>query len=294
MRNKIVYITAILIGVSACSGNQDITTDDSSLFSLCVSMANTYVNSRETRSSASATDVLNFTTTLTTGDQIGIYGIRHGEIIYDNIPYQVEDATGKCSPVDINHALSRSGGMTYVAYYPYRANLTMSNNFPNNDATNAALMGKVKDLFTIDNDQSTQDKLLAQDLMMGYDVNADDGLTFNLEHQLALIAVEIYSDPASLLSPAKPSTYTIGGNTACAINDIYYAITQLDTSDKATLNFEFSNSGLPTSTINQSVSGADGKLTSYRMQVNGHYVVSLSSLVNATEAAHVRRTVETH
>ena len=121
------------------------------------------------------------TTTFASGDNMGIYAFSaDGEVLYNNVQftYNGENWTG-------TQDLYLYRNATYVAYYPYNAELG-NETIASEDA--------IKNYFTTNfsYEQNTADLYEAADLMMAEAEPDDEGnLNFSLGHQFAMIEINV-------------------------------------------------------------------------------------------------------
>lgn len=158
-----------------------------------------FVSSTETRTPIED----GYKTVFKGGEQIGITAIKNNAVYngMDNVPFTYDATTGTWAPSNNNvPQLYYYPGITYIAYYPYDANMNGKKSEQ-----------EIIDAFTPQADQSTYAAYTASDLMTGTGtVTGSDGaytITFNLQHRMAMIAVKamdncITSDGYEYSSPA--------------------------------------------------------------------------------------------
>ena len=173
--------TALLCG---CTQEEDLTRAAQPLPSVTATIGGfSSHNGVETR----ASDV-DYVTTFTKGDQIGISAITDdGVLLDDNIPYTYDGT--KWTPADASNTIHNYnyGGVTYFAYYPYSSTMSGANSEK-----------KIIDKFSPETWQDTYAGYTASDLMTGAgtitDANTDaPKMTLALKHQMCLIVVEVKS-----------------------------------------------------------------------------------------------------
>ena len=127
------------------------------------------------------------------GDSIGVFAIKDGAIMdnIDNAKLVYNMSSGSWNPVG-NGTLYWYDGVSYVAYYPYRKNITIDLS-KGMDGAIASLTGNEK--LQPAKDQSTTEKHIASDLLVATGVPAIDnssGIILNLlfQHQFALLVLQ--------------------------------------------------------------------------------------------------------
>lgn len=181
--HAILFLFTVLL--CGCTQEEDLTRAAQPLPSVTVTIGGfSSHNGVETR----ASDV-DYTTTFTKGDQIGISAITDdGVLLDDNIPYTYDGT--KWAPADVSNTIHNYnyGGVTYFAYYPY-SSTTMKG---------LKSEKEIIDAFSPASDQHTYAGYTASDLMTGAgtitDANTDaPKMTLALKHQMCLIVVEVKS-----------------------------------------------------------------------------------------------------
>ena len=127
------------------------------------------------------------------GDSIGVFAIKDGAIMdnIDNAKLVYNMSSGSWNPVG-NGTLYWYDGVSYVAYYPYRKNITIDLS-KGMDGAIASLTGNEK--LQPAKDQSTTEKHIVSDLLVATGVPAIDnssGIILNLlfQHQFALLVLQ--------------------------------------------------------------------------------------------------------
>lgn len=123
------------------------------------------------------------------GDSIGVFAIKDGAIMdnIDNAKLVYNMSSGSWNPVG-NGTLYWYDGVSYVAYYPYRRNITIDVS-KGMDGAIASLTGNEK--LQPSKDQSTTEKHIVSDLLIATGVPAIDNssriiLSLQFQHQFAL------------------------------------------------------------------------------------------------------------
>lgn len=145
-----------------------------------------------------------YTTTFTTGDKIGVFAVKDGKLINENVPYTYDgtDWTG-------NGFYYKE--TQYFAYYPYDPNL----------GTGITSSNDIVNIFTtrLNNttDQSTYEKYKALDLLMAEVTSTDantNSISFTFTHKMALVEIVLpmlkYEFTNTVSSPVnKNATLTL-------------------------------------------------------------------------------------
>ncbi len=205
---NIVLSMALLFCITGCISNTDIVVGKS--YPLIVSvndlgftpMSGTKIATRATESG--------YVTTFAKGDQIGLYVVNSLNIV---------ETANLCLTYDGTNWTYPNGTMVYCnstsryfAYYPYQSTLTGAPT--TSSATDAATFfaTAISD-WTPANDQSSQAKYTASDLMVGTGMagtlysNATRTMSFSMNHQMALVDMNF---PYYYLSTDNNYTYTLG------------------------------------------------------------------------------------
>lgn len=116
----------------------------------------------------------NYNATFKSGDRIGIIGISGSEIVFNNYEYQYENEIWKA--VDNNRICYAQPNMTYIAYYPYSADMNGKKNET-----------EILNAFNLPIDQTTpsdENDLMAATVTV---TTATNEVTFNMQHLLCLL-----------------------------------------------------------------------------------------------------------
>lgn len=130
------------------------------------------------------------------GDSIGIFAVKDGAIIdnVDNTPLIFDTSSGSWSPVKDGKTLYWYDGVSYVAYYPYRENITINANALKNINEVIASLTENEKLQPA-KDQSTAEKHTASDLMIATGVLDTSNsskiiLSLQFQHQFTLLVLQ--------------------------------------------------------------------------------------------------------
>lgn len=128
------------------------------------------------------------------GDSIGIFSIKDGTIVDDinNIPLVYNLSNDSWSPVENSKTLYWYDGASYIAYYPYRKNITLDVSKDTDEAI-ASLTRNEK--LQPSKDQSTKEKHTVSDLLIATGVPTtgnSSGIILNLQfkHQFTLLVLQ--------------------------------------------------------------------------------------------------------
>lgn len=128
------------------------------------------------------------------GDSIGIFAIKDGTIVddIDNIPLVYNVSNDRWGPAENSKTLYWYDGVSYVAYYPYRKNITIDVSM-GTDGVIASLTGNEK--LQPAKDQSTKEKHTASDLLIAIGVPATGNssgiiLSLQFQHQFTLLVLQ--------------------------------------------------------------------------------------------------------
>lgn len=133
-------------------------------------------------------------TEFTNGDSIGIFAVKDGAIVdgIDNIPLVYNAPSGSWETVENGKTLYWYDGVVYVAYYPYKKDITIDTS-KDTDRMIASLAENEK--LQPAKDQSSAKKHAASDLMVATgtpDTGNSSGIVLNLlfQHRYALLVLQ--------------------------------------------------------------------------------------------------------
>jgi uncharacterized protein (TIGR02145 family) len=189
----LLFFMAVGLGLTSCSGEESGGDDGDGLagsrFSVSVFDGGFSSTEKDMQTRASESGL---STIFTAGDQIGVFAVKDGAIrtevnnlcltaAMDGSQLAWKDAGGN-APLKIN-------GAVYYAYYPYRSTLPGA---PDASATNAAAFfaGIIANWIPA-TDQGTYAQYTAQDLMTATSSISSGGLSFSMQHKMALVAIEL-------------------------------------------------------------------------------------------------------
>ena len=181
MRKTIIYTwLAIGVAMTSCSSDDVIATAEIPAgLSVTVEDAG-YVTSRA--------EEQGYTTVFTSGDKIGVYAVKGGEILAENACLQaVAGLNGKVTwqPVGV---LANDAEATYFAYYPYVESLPAAVDATAADAEQ--FFAAVADAWQVAEDQSDYAAYTASDFMTASaKIDENQSLRFVLNHRMALAEI---------------------------------------------------------------------------------------------------------
>lgn len=185
---KISYITLFLLTVllAGCTADGEILDSQSQLLSVTVTTGG--FSPDEETAETRTTDV-EYTTTFTKDDRIGIFAVADDGVILDNnVPYTYDGTNW--TPVDADNTIHNYNyaGVTYFAYYPYSTTM-------NGAASESAIISR----FTPAEFQNTYEAYTASDLMTGAGVISDADtdapkMKLTLQHRMCLVVIDVKSN----------------------------------------------------------------------------------------------------
>lgn len=149
---------------------------------------------------ATRTTENSYATQFTAGDKIGVFAVKNGNIVstVNNLCLvAVEGASGDGTTTTLEWQTTDGGTLeipndvTCYAYYPYQEMLngTLVPATPAPKA--AAFFADVIRKWTPTTDQSTHAAYTASDLMIASCTSSDQTLSFSMQHQMALVVIEV-------------------------------------------------------------------------------------------------------
>ena len=151
-----------------------------------------------------------YKTKFTTGDRIGVFAVKDGNIIVDNLCLIAQ--TGSNGNIEWQReegALQLTTDATYYAYYPHQPALTAE--LVPTATTAAGFFANLISNWTPDADQSTYTKYTAQDLMVAKGTVSHKNLSFSMQHQMAMAVIELPKRKYTFTNATSPiPDYLIG------------------------------------------------------------------------------------
>lgn len=147
-----------------------------------------------------AVDNVDYTTTFTAGDQIGVFALRGGSVDsrVNNLCLTASTKGSSLVWLDTNgKAPLYIANATYYAYYPYRQTLSGNLVISSGSSTSApdapGFFAGVITAWSPSTDQGTSSTYTAQDLMIARCIpgGSDKCLSFSLTHQMALVVIDL-------------------------------------------------------------------------------------------------------
>lgn len=132
-----------------------------------------------------ATDGTTMTTTFELADQAGLYAVKDGQVLLDNVVLTL-NANGFWQAAQDVEATSELQGAKFYAYYPYSATATF-------DAASATPFADMVAATTVSSRQSTKADYEAADIMVSAaaTIGQYNAVTLPLVHQKAMACIEL-------------------------------------------------------------------------------------------------------
>lgn len=177
-----------------------------------------------------------YTTAFTAGDQCGLYIVRGGEIVYDNICLTATaDADGNLT-WQAPEGTNLGGGLPdeyYFLYYPYQTEMTDKVTVANAASADAAFFAPLISGWQPKADQSDYTDYTASDLMTASGTTSyADGklsLSFRMTHRMAMAVIEMPETVYKFTNSPTVPDYTIAAsadfsskNKPCLMSDGSY------------------------------------------------------------------------
>lgn len=216
---KNIYLVIAALSIISCS-TEDITDSRQTAATQILTVAvtdNGFANSDGTRAEENG-----YTTTFTSGDKIGVFAVKDGEVstLCNNLPLTYDGSTWSAST---DAPLYNIPNATYYAYYPYTDGTTI-------DASATDVFTTLVSNWQVKSDQSTYANYTASDLMVSSATTVSGGsISFSMAHKMGLVVIdmpkvsytvdnEIVSVPASVSwkSPTSFAPYIIDATNGIA------------------------------------------------------------------------------
>lgn len=234
-----------------------------------------------------------YTTAFTAGDQCGLYIVRGGEIVYDNICLTATADAGGNLTWQAPAGTNLGGGLPdeyYFLYYPYQTDMTDKVTVANAASADAAFFAPLISGWQPKADQSDYTDYTASDLMTASGTTSyADGklsLSFRMTHRMAMAVIEMPETVYQFTnnSPAVPD-YTIAAsadfsseNKPCLMSDgSYRYLVNPVAQEDATLTGSYDN-GNKVFTITPSIA-TTGNYKTYK--VDGASEIEISYTLQA-------------
>lgn len=234
-----------------------------------------------------------YITTFTAGDRCGLYIVRGGEIVYDNICLTATDGTDGSLIWQTPAGTNLGGGLPdehYFLYYPYQED--MEGNVTVTDATtdDAAFFAPLISGWQPKADQSDYADYTASDLMTAagtVTANADGtlSLSFPMAHRMAMAVIEMPETVYKFSNTPAVPDYTIAASAdfssedkPCLMSDgSYRYLVNPEAQEDATLTGSYDN-GNKVFTITPSIA-TTGNYKTYK--VDGASEIEISYTLQA-------------
>ena len=166
-----------LLALAACDKDSDSLLPGTPVESLTI---DTHVNGYVPEGAAAGTRASTSGNTFkfTTGDAIGLIALKNGSVMsqYNNVKLTYNGGGSWKSSTDIYDF----GGMSFIAYYPYRS-----------DMAGKTSVDAIKSAFPIQDNQSTEAKFNASNLMTSQTTASNGTLKFNFTPAFAMVEVSV-------------------------------------------------------------------------------------------------------
>lgn len=192
--------TVALLLLTACDHEDLITPDSGYALSITVTDGGYHTGSDDDAAGQakplSRTSENDMATTFTEGDACGLYMVRGGSIVYDNIKLSLRPGGGWEPDEEGVELLGGKPHEYYFLYYPYRSDSYMSGKV-NASATDAeGFFTPLVKGWSPRDDQSSKENYTASDLMTAQGTvstgeNGSLSLTFNMAHRMALAIITL-------------------------------------------------------------------------------------------------------
>ena len=159
-----------------------------------------------------------YRTEFTASDACGLYLVRNGAIVYDNVKLTATAGTNGSLTWQPEAGVTLAGGMAgekYFLYYPYQADMAGKTATPAEGAvmTDAEFFKPLIDGWQPGDDQSTHAAYTASDLMTAGGSTTGTGntihLSFAMKHRMALAVIEMPKTVYKFIDANVPD-YTVG------------------------------------------------------------------------------------
>ena len=195
-----------------------------------------------------ATDGQTMTTTFELADQAGLYAVKGGQVLLENIPLTY-NASGFWEAAEAIEATGELSGAQFYAYYPYTADAQFN-------ASSATPFAQMVAAVSPGAKQSTKADYEAADIMVtaAATIGQYNAVNLPLQHQKAMVCVELPNssyifDNAGMdpyvVAKAENVSFTLGGN---AVQPYFDEASQsyrliVEPGQAATLKASFTNNG---------------------------------------------------
>lgn len=315
-RNIIHTLWAVAVLLAACAQEELPLCNTSDALRLSITIADGGYSADGLQKAATRAAENGYNTTFTAGDACGLYIVRDGEIVYDNIKLTATAGTEGSLDWTPEAGTTLAGGLAgelagerYFLYYPYQEDMT--GKVTATATSDAAFFATLISGWQPKADQSDYAQGYAlSDLMTAEGVagSVTDGalpLTFGMKHRMALAVIELPKVVYNFSNSSKISDYTVpvtadfGANKPCFTSDglCRYLVNPLSsqaptlrgTYSGGTKEFTFTPSGIAAGTYKTyKVAGGIKKVTHF-LQV-GDFLLKDGMLVSrANELSAVEK-----
>lgn len=138
-----------------------------------------------------------YRTEFSAGDEAGLFVVRDGALVYDNVKLTATTGTGGSLTWQSEASVTLAGGFPdecYFLYYPYQSDMSGKTTVSATDAE--GFFAQLVSIWQLKADQSTYANYTASDLMTakGTATKGTDGtlpLTFSMTHRMAMAVIEM-------------------------------------------------------------------------------------------------------
>lgn len=195
----IVFASAFLL--SGCSDSESLGGDDNISNRIAFTIKVTdggYASIAGEKSGTRATEK-DYVTQFTAGDKIGVYAVKNGSIV-DRVNNLCLVATATTAPDGSNSLVWQTEdgktplnifGATYYAYYPWQSNTDMEDKVTVSASDAAGFFANVISGWTPSTNQGTYTAYTSADLMIASATASDKTLSFSMQHQMALVVIDL-------------------------------------------------------------------------------------------------------
>lgn len=155
-----------------------------------------------------------YRTEFTAGDECGLYIVRGGTSVYDNVKLTATAGTDGSLTWQSEADVTLAGGFpgeSWFLYYPYQTDMTGKVDVTANDAE--GFFAPLVSGWQPESDQSTYANYTASDLMTAKGTATKDGgslkLTFSMTHRMALAVIEMPKTVYKFTNTAPIPDYTV-------------------------------------------------------------------------------------
>lgn len=212
----ILGIAAVLtLGSAFASCSQEEMTEAGStgIRSLTITVADGGYTTGDDSPAATRTVEAGYTTQFAAGDNCGLFVVRNGSVVLENIKLTAKDINGSLKwEADTTLACTGKDNERYFLYYPYCSDNTKLNVDASAEDANG-FFAQLISSWQVNADQSSYAKYTASDLMTAKANTSVAGstlkLSFPMEHQMGLAIIKVPELVYKFSSQSQLSDYTV-------------------------------------------------------------------------------------